>query len=83
MFLSYQKNFVGTQKRVRMSHDIHAIGVRAVEVIVMIIIIIITIIIIIISSPGEKLQFSQCCRFLSDVRPSVSFSHFQHLLPNL
>ena len=30
--MSYRKNFVGTQKRVRMSHGKRAIGVRAIEV---------------------------------------------------
>ena len=30
--MSYRKNFVGTQKRVRISHDKRAIGVRAIEV---------------------------------------------------
>ena len=30
--LSYIKNFVGTQKRVRISHGKRAIGVRAIEV---------------------------------------------------
>ena len=29
VFLSYRKNFVGTQKRVRISHGKRAIGVRA------------------------------------------------------
>ena len=32
VFLSCRKNFVGTQKRVRISHGKRAIGVRAVEV---------------------------------------------------
>ena len=32
VFLSYRKNFVGTQKRVRISHGKRAIGVRAIEV---------------------------------------------------
>ena len=32
VFLSYQKNFGGTQKRVRVSHGKQAIGVRAIEV---------------------------------------------------
>ena len=32
VFLSYRKNFVGTQKRVRINHGKRAIGVRAVEV---------------------------------------------------
>ena len=32
VFLSYRKNFVGTQKRVRISHGKQAIGVRAIEV---------------------------------------------------
>ena len=32
VFLSYQKNFVGTQKRVRISHDERAIGDRAIEI---------------------------------------------------
>ena len=31
-FLSYRKNFVGTQKQVQISHGKEAIGVRAVEV---------------------------------------------------
>ena len=31
VFLSYQKNFVGTQKRVQISHGKRAIGVRAIE----------------------------------------------------
>ena len=31
-FLEISKNFVGTQKRVRISHGIRAIGVRAIEV---------------------------------------------------
>ena len=32
VFLCYRKNSVGTQKRVRISHDKRAIGVRAIEV---------------------------------------------------
>ena len=32
VFLSYRKNFVGTQKRVRISHNKRAIGVRAIQV---------------------------------------------------
>ena len=32
VFLSYWKNFVGTQKRVRISHGKRAIGVRVIEV---------------------------------------------------
>ena len=32
VFLSYRNNFVGTQKRVRISHGKQAIGVRATEV---------------------------------------------------
>ena len=32
VFLSYRKNVVGTQKRVRISHGKRAIGVRAIEV---------------------------------------------------
>ena len=32
VFLSYRKNFVGTQKRVRISHDKRAIDVRAIEI---------------------------------------------------
>ena len=32
VFLSYRKNFVGTQKQVRISHGKRAIGVRAIEV---------------------------------------------------
>ena len=32
VFLSYLKNIVGTQKRVRISHGKRAIGVRAIEV---------------------------------------------------
>ena len=32
VFLSYRKNFVGTQKRVRISHGKRATGVRAIEV---------------------------------------------------
>ena len=32
VFLSYWKNFVGTQKLVRISHGKRAIGVRAIEV---------------------------------------------------
>ena len=32
VFLSYQKNFVGTQKLVRISHGKRAVGVRAIEV---------------------------------------------------
>ena len=32
VFLSYRKNFVGTQKRVRINHGKRAIGVRAIEV---------------------------------------------------
>ena len=32
VFLSYRKNFVGTQKRVRISHGKRAMGVRAIEV---------------------------------------------------
>ena len=32
VFLSYQKNFAGTQKRVRISHNQRAIDVRAIEV---------------------------------------------------
>ena len=32
VFLSYRKNFVGTQKLVRISHGKRAIGVRAIEV---------------------------------------------------
>ena len=32
VFLSYLKKFVGTQKRVRISHGKRAIGVRAIEV---------------------------------------------------
>ena len=32
VFLSYWTNFVGTQKRVRISHGKRAIGVRAIEV---------------------------------------------------
>ena len=31
-FLIYWKNFIGTQKRVRISHGKRAIGVRATEV---------------------------------------------------
>ena len=31
-FWSYRKNFVGTQKQVRISHGKRAIGVRAIEV---------------------------------------------------
>ena len=31
-FLSYRKNFVGTQKRVRLSRGKRVIGVRAIEV---------------------------------------------------
>ena len=32
VFLSYRNNFVGTQKRVRISHGKRAIGVRAIKV---------------------------------------------------
>ena len=32
VLLSYQKNFVGTQKRVQISHGGRSIGVRAIEV---------------------------------------------------
>ena len=32
VFLSYRKNFIGTQKIVRISHGKEAIGVRATEV---------------------------------------------------
>ena len=32
VFLSYRKNFKGTQKRVRINHGKRAIGVRAIEV---------------------------------------------------
>ena len=32
VFLSYRKNIVGTQKRVRINHGKRAIGVRAIEV---------------------------------------------------
>ena len=32
VFMSYRKNFVGTQKRVRISHGKPAIGVQAIEV---------------------------------------------------
>ena len=32
VFLSYRKNFLGTQKRARISHGKRAIGVRAIEV---------------------------------------------------
>ena len=32
VLLIYRKNFVGTQKRVRISHGKRAIGVRAIEV---------------------------------------------------
>ena len=32
VFLGYRKNFVGTQKRVRISHGKRAIGVRAIGV---------------------------------------------------
>ena len=32
VFLIYRKNFVGTQKRVRISHGERAIGVRAYEI---------------------------------------------------
>ena len=32
VYLSYWKNFLGTQKRVRISHGKRAIGVRAIEV---------------------------------------------------
>ena len=32
VFLSYRKNFVGTKKRVRISHGKRAIGVRVIEV---------------------------------------------------
>ena len=32
VFLSYRKNFVGTEKRVRISHGKRDIGVRAIEV---------------------------------------------------
>ena len=32
VFLSYQKNFVGTQKRVRISYGKRAIGLRVIEV---------------------------------------------------
>ena len=32
VFLSCQKNFLGTQKRVRISHGKPVIGVRAIEV---------------------------------------------------
>ena len=32
VFLSYRKNFVGTQKRVRINHGKRAIGVGAIEV---------------------------------------------------
>ena len=32
VFLSYRKNFVGTEKRVRISHGKRPIGVRAIEV---------------------------------------------------
>ena len=32
VFLSYRKNFVGTQKRVRINHGKQAIGVRAIDV---------------------------------------------------
>ena len=32
VFLSYRKNFKGTQKRVQINHDKRAIGVRAIEV---------------------------------------------------
>ena len=32
VFLSYRKNFLGSQKRVRISHGKRAIGVRAIEV---------------------------------------------------
>ena len=32
VFLSYWKNFVGTQKRVRINHGKRAIRVRAIEV---------------------------------------------------
>ena len=32
VFLSFRKNFVGTKKRVRISHSKRATGVRAIEV---------------------------------------------------
>ena len=32
MFISYRKNFMGTEKRVRIRHGKQAIGVRAIEV---------------------------------------------------
>ena len=32
VFMSYRKNYVRTQKRVRISHGKRAIGVRAIEV---------------------------------------------------
>ena len=32
VFLSYWKNFIGTQKRVRITHGKQAIGTRAIEV---------------------------------------------------
>ena len=32
VFLNYRKNFIGTQKRVRISHCKRAIGVRVIEV---------------------------------------------------
>ena len=32
VFLRYRKNFVGTQKRVRINHGKRAIGVRAIDV---------------------------------------------------
>ena len=32
VFMSYRKNFLGTQKRVRISHGKRVIGVRAIEV---------------------------------------------------
>ena len=36
VFLSYRKNFLGTQKRVRNSHSKRAIGVRVVEVLLLV-----------------------------------------------
>ena len=32
VFLSYRKNFVGIQKRIRISHGKRAIGVRAIKI---------------------------------------------------
>ena len=42
VFLSCRKNFVGTQKRVRISHGKRAIGVRAIEVLLYLTLVIFT-----------------------------------------